>query len=294
MAAQVESQQINESRQATFELFRPKLMKVLDVKPEIPLVNLFVLERNGFAFQPGQFVEVSVFGVGEVPISISSPPSLSDKLILTIRKSGTVTSAIHQVQPGDFLGIRGPFGRPFPMKEFEGLDILFVGGGIGLAPLRSLLEEMLTHRGKFNRIILLYGARTPKDLMYTYNFESWERKGVELHLSADVGDGVWEKETHPPRRVGVVTTLFDDIEINTERTVAFVCGPPIMIKFALLDLERKMGLPPERCIVTLERHMKCGVGKCGHCMVGDKYVCVDGPVFSYAELKRIQAIEEPW
>ncbi len=294
MAITIEEGQSGESRQTVSEIFRPKLLKVLDVKPEIPLVNTFTLDRNGFAFQPGQFVEVSVFGVGEVPISISSPPSVKEKMVLTIRNSGTVTSAIHQVQPGEFLGVRGPFGRPFPMKEFEGFDILFVAGGIGLAPLRSLLEEMLAHRGKFNRIILLYGARTPRDLMYTETFDSWEHKGVELRLSVDVGDGVWEKETHPPRRVGVVTTLLDDISINTDRTVSFVCGPPIMIKFCLLDLERKMNLPPERCIVTLERHMKCGVGKCGHCVVGDKYVCVDGPVFTHAELKRLATMEEPW
>ena len=281
-------------------LYLPKLVRILDMKTEVPaeavtgpIVN-FTIERNGIDFRPGQFFEISVFGAGEVPISISSPPSLKDKIILSVRAAGYVTSLLHQLKPGDFIGLRGPLGNGFPMEEFYGFDVLFVAGGIGLAPLRGLLWEMLFQREKFGRILLLYGARTPKDLMYQWQLPEWEEKGVEIHLSVDIGDGVWEKEIHPPRKVGVVTTLFTDIQIDPTKTVAFVCGPPIMIRFALLGLTRDLKIPPERCIATLERHMKCGVGKCGHCIVGDKYVCMDGPVFSYAELSRLATIEEPW
>lgn len=284
----------------TATLYLPKPVRILDMQTEVPkeavtgpIVN-FTLERNGFEFRPGQFFEVSVFGAGEVPISISSPPSLTDRIIMTVRAIGYVTTIMHQLKPGDVIGLRGPMGNSFPMEEFYGQDILFVAGGIGLAPLRGLLWEMLFQRKKFGRILLLYGARTPKDLMYVWQLPEWEKNGVEIWLSVDVGDGVWEKQIHPPRKVGVVTTLFAEIAIDPEKTVAFVCGPPIMIRFSMLGLTKDLKIPPERCIATLERHMKCGVGKCGHCIVGDKYVCVDGPVFTYAELLRLAAIEEPW
>ncbi|MCS7224420.1 MAG: FAD/NAD(P)-binding protein [Armatimonadetes bacterium] len=281
-------------------LYTPTLLRVTAIEDEIPAeavtgpIKNFVLERNGIDFRPGQFAQVTVFGAGEVPISLSSPPSLSDRIILTVRAAGFVTGALHQIRPGDVIGFRGPCGNGFPIEPCIGQDILFVAGGIGLAPLRGLLWELLFRRQDFGRILLLYGARTPRDLLYQYQIPEWQEKGVEVFQSVDVGDGVWEKRTETPRKVGVVTTLFQEIKIDPQRTVAFVCGPPVMIRFALLGLTRDLHIAPERCFATLERHMKCGVGKCGHCIVADKYVCMDGPVFSLAELEKMAVIEEPW
>ncbi len=282
------------------ELYRPRLVRIVKVEDEIPETALtgpvrnFYLERHGLSFRPGQFAQITVFGAGEVPISLSSPPSLGDGIILSVRAAGFVSKALHRLKEGDRIGFRGPLGNGFPIESCTGYDLLFVAGGIGLAPLRSLLEEVLYRRQQFGRVLLLYGARTPRDLMFTRSIPIWQRQGVEVFLSVDIGDGVWEKETDPPRKVGVVTTLFSEVTLDPSRTVAFLCGPPIMIRFALLGLTRDLHIPPERCIATLERHMKCGVGKCGHCIVADKYVCVDGPVFNYAQLEKMASVEEPW
>ncbi len=269
-------------------LLIPTVVKIKERRKEIPAVDTFVLEKpEDFSHKPGQFLEVSVFGTGEVPISISSPPSYED-ILLTIRNTGYVTSAIHTLKEGDLIGIRGPLGNSFPYEEYKGYDVLFVGGGIGLAPLRSLLWEMLYHREDFGRIILLYGARTPSDLLYPWQYEDWKSKGVEVLLTVDRGDETWTGN------VGVVTTLFDKIEIDPSRTVAYVCGPGIMMRFALRDLEGKLGIPAHNCIATLERHMKCGVGKCGHCVIAEKYVCMDGPVFRYTEIRALERFDDPW
>jgi len=269
-------------------LFLPTVVPIKEIRQEIPLVATYRLPKpEGFSHKPGQFLEVSLFGKGEVPISISSPPSYED-ILLTIRNTGYVTSAIHTLKEGEIVGIRGPLGNSFPYEEYKGYDVLFVGGGIGLAPLRSLLWEMLYHREDFGRILLLYGARTPADLLYPWQYEEYERKGVEVLLTVDRGDEKWTGN------VGVVTTLFDKIKIEPERTVAYVCGPGIMIRFALRDLVEKLGIPANNCIATLERHMKCGVGKCGHCVIAEKYVCIDGPVFRYPEIRMLERYDDPW
>lgn len=269
-------------------LFLPTLVRIREIKPEIPAVATFRLPKpDGFSHKPGQFLEVSFFGKGEVPISISSPPSY-EELFLTIRNTGYVTQAIHSLKAGDMLGIRGPLGNSFPYEEYKGYDVMFVGGGIGLAPLRSLLWEMLYHREDFGKIFLLYGARTPSDLLYPWQYEEFEKNGVEVLLTVDRGDENWRGN------VGVVTTLFEMVKIEPQRTVAYVCGPGIMIRFAMRDLIDKMGIAPHNCIATLERHMKCGVGKCGHCVIGEKYVCIDGPVFRYPQIRMLERYEDPW
>ncbi|HFE51816.1 MAG TPA: oxidoreductase [Bacteroidetes bacterium] len=196
-----------------------------------------------------------------------------------------MTNALHAKKEGDLVGVRGPLGNHFPFEEVMGYDILFVGGGIGLPPLRSLIEPMLEAREKFGRIIILYGARTPADRVYkSWLTELEKRDDIEFMQTVDVGDETWTGN------VGVVTTLFKKITVEPSKTVAFTCGPPIMIKFVIQDL-LQMGFDGDHIISTLERYMKCGVGKCGHCAIGHKYVCTDGPVFSFTQMR---ALREQW
>lgn len=234
-------------------------------------------------YKPGQFVEIGLFGFGEAPISITSNPSTKGYFELCIKNMGSVTNALHNLNVGDTVWIRGPYGNGFPFEEVSGKDILFVAGGIGLAPLRSLINEMLAHRDKFGKIQVLYGARTPSDLIFTHELDEW-KKQAEVLITVDKGDDKWNGE------VGVVGTLLTKTEINP-KSIAFVCGPPIMIKFVIKDL-LKIGLSDENIITSLERKMQCGIGKCGHCNIGSKYVCIDGPVFSYKQIKDIpEALE---
>jgi NAD(P)H-flavin reductase len=280
--------------------YRPRLARVLAVREEIaarggsrPVVTL-ALERDGLDYRPGQFLEVGVFGAGEIPISISSPPGLADALYVTVRAAGLVSTLVTRMRPGDVVGLRGPSGNGFPLEEHEGRDVLFVAGGIGLAPLRGLLWEMLLRRERYGRIVLLHGARTPHDHLYPWQWPEWRAAGVEMMLSADVGAPGWQERDDPPRVVGFLTALFPRVKLDPARTVAFLCGPPAMIHFACDELVRSLGLRPDRLIATLERHMKCGIGKCGHCVVVDRYVCMDGPVFGYDELLEMNRIEPPW
>ena len=282
------------------DLYRPWLARVTDVREETPergqtrLVATLSLERNGLAYRPGQFLEVGVAGAGEVPISISSPPGLRDALQITVRAAGVASSLLARSRAGDVVSLRGPCGNGFPLEEYAGLDLLFVAGGIGLAPLRGLLWEMLLQRERYGRIMVLHGARSPQDLLYPWQYAEWQAQRAEVWLAADRGDGEWEKSDDPPRAVGFLPTLFPRLSVDPARTVAFLCGPPIMIKVACGELTRRLGLSPARCVTTLERHMKCGVGKCGHCVVVDRYVCMDGPVFRYDELLALERIEPPW
>ncbi|MFI5371895.1 MAG: FAD/NAD(P)-binding protein, partial [Candidatus Eisenbacteria bacterium] len=258
-----------------------------------PVVTLS-LERDELDYRPGQFLELGVFGVGEVPISISSPPSLANELATTIRAAGLTSTLLTRMQPGDVVGLRGPCGNGFPLEHCAGRDLLFVAGGIGLAPLRGLLWELLLDRTRYGRIVLLHGARTPHDLLYPWQWPEWKRLGVEIMLSVDVGDREWQKEDDPPRMVGFLPGLFPRLDLDPAGTLVFLCGPPVMIHIACGELVGKHGYKPHHLIATLERHMKCGIGKCGHCVVVDRYVCMDGPVFRYDELRAMNAIEPPW
>lgn len=238
-------------------------------------------KRQEFSFMPGQFVEISVFGVGEAPFGFASSPRMKHCFEITVRRVGSVTAALHELREQDEVGVRGPCGNCFPVEETRGKDVLFVAGGIGLPPLRSLIHYMLEERESFGRILVLYGARTPHDIVYRDELDRWlERKDMELRLTVDVGDETWKGP------VGVVTRLFEGMDLDPARTRAFVCGPPIMIHFAVRDLE-KLGFAPEDIVSTLERMMKCGVGKCGHCAIGEKYVCIDGPVFNFRQIREL-------
>lgn len=238
--------------------------------------------REAFHHQPGQFVELSIFGVGEAPISISSSPTKSGFIELCIRRTGTFTEALHKMQCGDIVGIRGPFGRGFPVEDMRGHDILLVAGGLGIAPLRSLINNIHDERSDFGKVTIIYGSRSPSEVMFRNQFEMWKhRKDFELHLTVDHPDPTWDGE------VGVVTVPFAGLEIDPGNTFGAVCGPPVMYRFVIDEMSKK-GIAYDHIYCSFERHMKCGMGKCGHCQIGHQYVCIDGPVFNYWEAKNIQ------
>jgi sulfite reductase subunit B len=250
------------------------------------LFELQLDDKKPLDYKPGQFVEVSIFGIGEAPISISSAPTDKPSFELAVRKVGNVTSKLFTMKPGDKLGIRGPFGNGFDIKSLENKDILFVSGGIGIIPIRSLIEYVLDprHRHKFNYIKILYGAKQPCQILFQDKIAQWEKcNDVTCKLTVDscVGDECWTGS------VGLITSLFPKIQmdrIDPKNTMAVVCGPPIMYKFVLKCLQT-LGVPDENILVSLERRMKCGVGKCGHCQINGVYVCKEGPVFKYNEVK---------
>jgi NAD(P)H-flavin reductase len=231
---------------------------------------------------PGQFVMLSIPGVGEAPISISSSPSRSNgSFELCVRNVGDVTGALHRMEPGQMVGIRGPYGYGFPIERMRGRDMLFAPGGLGLAPLRSLINQVLDERGTFGRVMILYGAKRPAELLYRDELDEWAaRDDVEFHVTVDRAEDDWEGN------VGVITTLFPKVTLDPRNTVAVTCGPPIMYRFVLMEMLGK-GLSESQIYLSLERRMKCGVGKCGHCQINDLYCCQEGPVFTYAQIKNV-------
>ena len=238
--------------------------------------------RDAFHHEPGQFVEVSLFGVGEAPISISSSPSKRGFIELTVRRAGAFTQALHRMQCGDIVGLRGPFGRGFPFEDMKGHDILLVAGGLGIAPLRSLINNIHDERSEFGKVTIIYGSKTPAEVMFRSQFEMWRhRKDFDLYLTVDHPDDTWDGE------VGLVTKPFEHLDIDASNTFGAVCGPPVMYRF-VIDEMRKKNISYDHIYVSFERHMKCGMGKCGHCQIGHQYVCIDGPVFNYWEAKNIQ------
>jgi NAD(P)H-flavin reductase len=268
------------------QLFMPVPARIIRIKPLTALEKVFTLELPeglSLGHRPGQFVEVSVMGVGEAPISVSSSPSRSNGMFeVCVRNVGDVTSALHRLQPGATLGVRGPYGRGFPTEKFRGKDVLFAPGGLGLAPLRSLINQVLDERALFGRVIILYGARTPSELLFKDELEEWgKRSDVELLLTVDRGDETWNGN------VGVITTLFRHVSVYPRNTVAITCGPPVMYRFVLMELIGK-GISEGNIYLSLERRMKCGVGKCGHCQINNVYACQSGPVFAYSEIKGLE------
>jgi len=232
---------------------------------------------SSFLFKPGQFLQVTMFGVGEAPISICSSPLDIPSIQMSVRKIGRVTEAIHEARIGDPVGLRGPYGKGWPVDQLDGRDAVLVAGGIGMAPLRSLVRLMSGPERRTRKIVLCYGARNPSLLMYKNELGDWGRSGVEVRLTVDQGADGWDG------RVGVVTSLLDDLDVDIARSTAYVCGPPVMIKFTMRKLTQ-LGFEPESIYASLESMMRCGIGKCGHCHFGDKHVCLDGPVFSYRDM----------
>lgn len=262
--------------------YRPTKARIKNVVDETPTIKTFTaVPEERIEFKTGQFVQVTVEGIGEAPFTPSSSPYVKDEMEITIMRVGRVTEAIHSLKKGDEIGIRGPLGKGYPIEEFKGKEILILGGGVGMAPLRSLLLTLIAQKENFKRIVLLYGARTPQDIVYKGQFDGWKKEGIEIHRSVDKADETW-KETE-----GVVTVLLDKVLLDKE--VAVVCGPPIMMKFGTLSL-LKIGYKPENIYLSMEKNMSCGLGKCGHCALGHYFVCKDGPVFKYSQIKDIEGI----
>jgi NAD(P)H-flavin reductase len=240
----------------------------------------------GFAFLPGQFNMLYVFGIGEVPISISGDPGRPGPVAHTVRAVGAVTGAIRRLRRGDVVGVRGPFGTSWPVDAAQGLDVVIVAGGIGLAPLRPAVYRLLAHRERYGRIVLLYGVRTPQDLLFARELERW-RGRFDLHVgvTVDAPVGGWLGN------VGVVTTLIPQAPFAPTECLALVCGPEVMMRFAIAELRRR-GVPGERIVLSMERNMKCAIGLCGHCQFGPHFVCRQGPVFRYPEVAPLLTVRE--
>lgn len=268
----------------------PAPWRIVGVRKE--LADTFTLtlspadEGPSMPFAGGQFNMLYVFGVGEVPISISGDPADSRQLIHTTRTVGVVTRAMKNLKKGDTLGVRGPFGTAWPLDSALGRDLVVVAGGIGLAPLRGLVYEILRRRGEFGRVTLLYGARSPEELLYHRELRKWSaRLDVEVMVTVDRATDQWRGG------VGVVTRLIGRAPIEPDNTAAFVCGPEIMMRFTAQELGKR-GVPPDRIHVSLERNMKCAVGFCGHCQYGPSFICKDGPVFPYDRVRPLLNIRE--
>jgi NAD(P)H-flavin reductase len=269
--------------------YLPELGTVIKIIEETPNIKSFQVVLNNpekmksFTFEPGQVGQLSLFGVGESTFVINSSPTRMEFLQFSVMKAGEVTSALHELAEGDQVGVRAPLGNWFPYEQMKGKKILFIGGGIGLAPLRTLILFMLDNRGDYGDITIIYGARTPNDLCYKEELKEWEaRTDLNLILTVDAEFPEWDK------RVGLVPNVLKEIAPSPENTVAITCGPPIMIKFTLQALSA-LKFNDKQIITTLEKRMKCGIGICGRCNIGTMYVCKDGPVFSLTQLKELPA-----
>ena len=228
---------------------------------------------------PGQFIMVNLPGIGEAPISISSSPTKRSSFDMVVRNVGKVTSIMHGLQAGDTIGIRGPYGTGFPTQLLEGNDLLFMAGGLGLAPLRSLINFVIDNRRDFGQVDILLGCKSPEEMLFKDEIKEWEQR-LDINFQCTIDNPVdgWDGN------VGMITSLIPGLEFDPVKTFAVICGPPVMYRFVVFDLLKK-GVLPDQVIVSLERHMKCGVGKCGHCQIANYYCCQDGPVFRYDEIK---------
>ena len=238
-----------------------------------------------FQYLPGQFAELSLPGVGEAPFGIASSPTETGRLLFSVKRTGLFTEELHSLEPGTRIGVRGPMGKPFPWDRMAGKDLLIIGGGFAFTTLRSAIVYILdpANRSRFGSVLAIYGARTPGELMYRSDLAAWQaRKDISVHLTVDKADEGWSQH------VGVVTAVLENLTPSAQNTLAIVCGPPVMIKFTLLTLA-KLGFPDDAIILSLEMRMKCGIGKCGRCNIGSKFVCKDGPVFTREELKALPA-----
>jgi len=262
--------------------YQPQAARIVRIYKMVPDNHLFTLRfvddalAMSFAYRPGQFVMLSVPGAGEAPISISSSPSRPGVLELCVRRTGRVTNALYRLKTNDVVGIRGPYGNGFPVEALAGNDLLFAAGGLGMAPLRSLVWYALDNREKFNNIVLMYGAKTPEDMLFREELVSLvDRTDMTCLLTVDSDPGgAWKNHS------GLLPTMFDHATLDPACTYAAVCGPPVVYKYILERLLR-LNFSKNRILMSLERRMKCGVGKCGHCSVGYKYTCLHGPIFTY-------------
>lgn len=264
----------------------PVPFRVVRVKEETYDTFTLWLEppAGGFPFTPGQFNMLYVFGVGEVPISISGSCARPHELVHTVRAVGTVTEALRKLGPGSTVGVRGPFGVPWPVDAADGKDLLVIAGGIGLAPLRPVIYHALERRDRYRRVVLLYGTRTPQDIVFDAELVQWRaRFDVEVEVTVDRGDAGWRGKT------GVVTKLIARADFDPQEAVAMICGPEIMMRFCARELQRA-GMAPEQLWITMERNMQCAVAQCGHCQYGPELLCRDGAVYRYDRLARLFSV----
>jgi len=270
-------------------IYKPTIAKIIEIIDETPDTRTFKLElqdpeyKKNFTFKAGQFAEYSVFGEGECTFCIASSPTRTDYIECSFKQAGKVTNALRKLNIGDVIGFRGPYGNHFPLEEMKNKDVLFIAGGIGLAPVRCLIWNVLDLRDQFNNVTIIYGARSVSDLVYKRELNEWQnRKDIKTVITVDPGGETsdWKGE------IGFVPSIVEKVNPDSKNCIAIVCGPPIMIKYTMPILT-KIGFNDESIITTLENRMKCGLGKCGRCNIGSVYVCKDGPVFTYKELKQL-------
>ena len=266
-------------------IYRPIEATIENIISETPTIKTFVLRpKEPFSFRTGQFIELSLPGIGEAPFTPSSDPGKTETIDVTIMNAGRVTSLLHASQHNIAVGMRGPYGKGYPLDVFKGKDIVIVGGGVGLAPLRSLLFSLFGDIDSYNKVVLRYGARTANDIVFKQALPEWaKRKKVDVVTTVDVGDPSWSGN------VGLVTTILKDLPVDLNTAVVVVCGPPIMMKFVTLKL-LDVGFKPEDIYLSMQKNMSCGLGKCGHCRIGRFYACKDGPVFTYQEMNDLHDI----
>ncbi len=274
------------------KLLRPAWAEIVKITPEAEGVTTYALKLldpeigQGYSWNPGQFNMLYVPGVGESAISMSTDVESADGLVIhTIRHVGNVTKAISRLKVGDVVGLRGPFGTSWPLEAIKGMDVVIACGGIGLPPLRGALYSIIRSRSSYGKVTLLYGARTPKDLMYQVEYDAWKQADIDVQVSVDRGDDTWTG------RIGVMPMFFYHNRIDPRKTAILTCGPEIMMRFVIYEaLARR--IPSEHIYVSLERNMKCGQGFCGHCQLGPYFICKDGPVFSFDHLEPFINVEE--
>ena len=261
-------------------IYKPIKTRLLEVIEESPTIKTFVLQpERKFSFHTGQFIELILEGVGEAPFTPSSSPLVKDKIDITVMRTGYVTQRLHQLKGGETLGIRGPYGRGYPLEKLYDKEVLVVGGGCGFAPLRSLLYNLQAEQDRIQKVTFCYGSKSPQECIYEpYIEELRSFPKFEVMRTVDQADETWSEE------VGVATALLDKVKVNIHNSVSVVVGPPIMMKFSVQKL-LEMGYPEDHIFLSMEKNMSCGLGKCGHCMMGEYFVCKDGPVFSYDEIK---------
>ena len=266
-------------------IFLPQVAEIIEAQKITATEKHFKLKLQSgerFDYLPGQIVEAGLFGYGEIPLGLASSPTNGESFDLVIRELGKVTKAMSALNAGDTMTIRGPLGNGFPIDEFKGKDVLIVAGGIGLCPVRSMIEYILHNRDDFGKFTLFFGTKSPSDLLFEEDLAEWRTSDCMHYLeTVDTPDEAWKGN------VGVITTLFPQATEISPDTRVIICGPPIMYKFVIAELD-KIGIVRSNIYVDLERRMKCGVGKCGHCQINDKYVCLDGPVFRYSDIETLE------
>lgn len=269
---------------------KPEQAEIIGIEQDTPDTKTFTVRyldpklQKKFKFVPGKFMMVSIFGFGEMPISISSSPYKTDSIKFTVANIGNATNAMHGLKKGSIIGLRGPFGNGFPLQKMRKKNILFVAGGCGLAPLRSAIYAVQEKKAEFGKVFVLSGCRAPENALFSCEKEQWKSIGFNVLSTVDKADSEWKGST------GLVTSLFPKMDLPAGNTVAMLCGPPAMVHFALAELAKK-GFKEGQMFASMERMMQCGIGYCSHCNIGEKYVCKDGPVFSAKELKGLPVEE---